>query len=156
MSRHALMPPHFPYTTLFRSLVTLAAGAIHSAVLWLVEVAALYLSLRFLATAQQVSAIEASLRAGDVVGAAERLAQWQGEPLEAPDAGSVSRLAAEHTLREAHHGTFGPLFWFLVLPGPIGLAPYPLAPRAAQSWEYVQGSPADWGAAIPPDERDFG
>src|SRR5688572_32722666 len=93
MSRHALMPPHFPYTTLFRSLVTRAAGAIHSAVLWLVEVAALYLSLRFLATAQQVSAIEASLRAGDVVGAAERLAQWQGEPLDRKS----TRLNSSHS-----------------------------------------------------------
>jgi cobalamin biosynthesis protein CobD/CbiB len=128
------------------ALITAAAAAIHPVVVWLLEVAALYLTVRFLSTAQQVSAIEAALRAGDVVGAADRLAQWQGEPLEAPDAGMVSRLAAEHALREAHHATFAPLFWFIVLPGPIGLALYPLALRAAQSWEHL----------VEADERDFG
>ena len=138
------------------ALVTVAAAAIHPLVVWLIEVAALYLTLRFLDTASQVSAIEGRLRAGDLVGAAERLGQWQGEPLEAPDAGMVSRLAAENALREAHHGTFGPLFWFVVLPGPLGLVLYPLALRAAQSWEYLQGRPTHWGAAISPEERDFG
>ena len=128
------------------ALLTAAAAAIHAVVLWVLEVAALYLTLRFLATTSHVSAIEGALRAGDVVGAAERLAQWQGEPLEASDAGIVSRLAAEHALREAHHGTFALLFWFVVLPGPIGLAFYPLALRAAQSWEHL----------VEPDERDFG
>ncbi|HET9652027.1 MAG TPA: regulatory signaling modulator protein AmpE, partial [Usitatibacter sp.] len=43
-------------------------------------------------------------------------------------------------------GTFGPIFWFLVLPGPLGLILYPLARRAARSWEHL----------VDPDERDFG
>jgi len=137
------------------ALVTAGAAAIHAIVVWLLEVALLYLTLRFLATVAQVSAIEAELRAGNVVAAAERLAQWQGEPLEAPDAGLVSRLAVEHALREAHHGTFAPLFWFIVLPGPIGLVAYPLALRAMQTWEHLveHGGPRLVGAF---DDRDFG
>jgi cobalamin biosynthesis protein CobD/CbiB len=128
------------------ALISALASAIHPALLWLIEVAILYGTLRFLATTMQLSALEKALREGDVRGAANRLAQWQGEPVESDDANTIARLAAEHALREAHHGTFGPLFWFLVLPGPLGLALYPLALRAARSWEHL----------VDPDERDFG
>lgn len=128
------------------ALLTALVFAIHPAFVWLLEVAALYATLRFLATTGHLSAIEKSLRDGDLAGAANRLAQWQGEPIEAEEASAVARLAAEHGLREAHQGTFAPLLWFLVLPGPIGLVFYPLALRAARSWEHL----AD------PDERDFG
>ena len=128
------------------ALVTALAAAIHPLALWALEVAVLYGSLRFLATLSSLGTIEKALREGDVAGAANPLALWQGEPLESADAGAVARLAAEHALREAHHGTFALLFWFLVLPGPLGLVLYPLALRAAQSWEHL----------VEPDERDFG
>ncbi len=127
-------------------LVSALAAALHPVLLWLLDVAVLYASLRFLTTTSRLAAIEKALRDGDVATAANQLAQWQGEPLEADDAGAVARLAAEHALREAHHGTFALLFWFLVLPGPLGLVLYPLALRAAQSWEHL----------VEPDERDFG
>ena len=128
------------------ALLTALASAVHPAVTWLADVAVLYGTLRFLDTTTQLSALEKALRDGDVGGAANRLAQWQGEPLETDDANTIARLAAEHALREAHHGTFGPLFWFLLLPGPLGLALYPLALRAARSWEH----------RVDPEDRDFG
>ena len=127
-------------------LVTVAAAAIHPFALWLLDIVVLYGSLRFLGTVGELAAIEKRLRDGDVAGAARRLSQWQGAAVDADDAGSVARLAAEHALREAHHGVFAPLFWYLVLPGPLGLVLYPLAWRAATSWEGL----AD------PQERDFG
>jgi adenosylcobinamide-phosphate synthase len=128
------------------ALIVALAAAIHPVVVWLLDVAVLYGTLRFLQTSTELSAIEKSLRDGDAAGAANRLAQWQGEPLETDDPGAVARLAAEHALREAHHGTFALLFWFLVLPGPLGLVLYPLALRAARSWEHL----------VEADERDFG
>ena len=128
------------------ALVSWLAHAIHPVVLWILEIAILYLTLRFLATASHVAAIETAIRTGDSAGAANLLAEWRGEPVESPEPAVVSKLAAEHALREAHHGTFAPLFWFLVLPGPLGLVAYPLALRAARSWEHV----------VDPDERDFG
>ncbi len=127
-------------------LATALAAAIHPAVLWVVDVAVLYATMRFLGTVQQLSAIEKALREGAVPLAANLLGQWQSEAVEGEEPGVVARLAAEHALREAHHGTFGPLFWFLVLPGPLGLVLYPLALRAARSWEHL----------VEPDERDFG
>ncbi|HSN21177.1 MAG TPA: regulatory signaling modulator protein AmpE [Usitatibacter sp.] len=128
------------------ALVTAAASAIHPFVLWILDIVVLYATLRFLNTVGELGAVEKRLRDGDLAGAASRLAQWQGRSLEADDPGSVARLAAEQALREAHQGVFAPLFWFLVLPGPIGLVLYPLALRAAQSWEHL----------VDPEERDFG
>ena len=127
-------------------LATGAAAAIHPVVLWLLDVAVLYWTLRFLATTKALAAIEKALREQNVAAAANLLSEWQGEPIETEDAGAIARLAAEHALREAHHGTFGPLFWFLVLPGPVGLVLYPLALRAARSWEHL----------VEPGDRDFG
>ena len=127
-------------------LVTAGASAIHPVVVWVLDVAVLYGTLRFLATTRNLAAIEKSLRDQNVSAAANALAQWKGEPVETDDAGAVARIAAEHALREAHQGAFALLFWFLVLPGPIGLVMYPLALRAAQSW----------GLLVEPDERDFG
>lgn len=127
-------------------LATALAAAIHAVVVWLLDVAFLYFTLRLLATAGELAGIEKELRVGNTAAAANRLSQWRGEPVEGEDGGAVARLAAEQALREAHQGTFAPLFWFFVLPGPVGLVLYPLVLRAAQTWEHV----------LEPDERDFG
>lgn len=126
-------------------LATAGLASLHPALVFGLDVAMLYGTLRFLGTTAQLGAVERLLRDGDVAGAANRLALWQGEPVETDDAGTVARLAAEHALREAHHGAFGPLLWFLVLPGPLGLVLHPLAHRAARTWMLVE-----------PDDRDFG
>jgi adenosylcobinamide-phosphate synthase len=128
------------------ALVAALAAAIHPVVLWALDVLFLYATLRFLQTASRLAAIERSLREGEGASAAIGLAQWQGEPVEGEDAGAIARLTAEHALREAHHGTFAPLFWFLVLPGPMGLVLHPLARRAARTWEHL----------VDAEERDFG
>jgi len=127
-------------------LLTLLGYAIHPAMVWLLDILVLYGTLRFLETTRTLAAIEAALREQNPSGAANLLAQWQAEPVETDEPGAIARLAAEHALREAHLGTFGPLFWFLVLPGPIGLVLYPLALRAAQSWSHlVEGEGRDFG-----------
>lgn len=128
------------------ALLTALAARLHPAFVFLLDAAVLYATIRFLATTAELSAVQRALRDGDVAGASQRLAAWQGEPVDAEDAGAVARLAAEHALREAHHGAFAPLFWFLVLPGPLGLVMYPLARRAARTW----------APGPQPAEHDFG
>ena len=128
------------------ALVTALAVAIHPFVVWILDIVVLYGTLRFLATTAELSAIERMLRVGDTTGAATRLAIWQGEPVSADDTGSIARLSVEQGLREAHHGVFAPLFWYLVLPGPLGLILYPLAWRAAVAWSQSAASA----------ENDFG
>jgi len=128
------------------ALATTLAAAMHPIFVWMLDVVFLYFTLRFLATTRELAQIERELRAGHAAAAASHLGQWRGEPVEGDDAGVVARLAAEHALREAHQGAFALLFWFLVLPGPLGLVLYPLALRAAQTWERF----------VDPEERDFG
>jgi len=128
------------------AIVTALAAAIHPFFVWLLDVAVLYVTLRFLQTTRELSAIEKELRAGNAAGAANRLAQWKGEPVLTDEPGAIARLSAEQALRESHQGTYALLFWFLVLPGPLGLVLYPLALRAARTWEHV----------VEADERDFG
>ena len=128
------------------ALLSWIAVEIHPFVLWLLDAVVAYATLRFLATMRALGDIELALRAQNTVAAANVLAQWQAEPLETDDAGAIARLAAEHALRDAHQGTFGPLFWFLVLPGPLGLVFYPLALRAARAWQHRADA----------SEREFG
>jgi adenosylcobinamide-phosphate synthase len=127
-------------------LVTALALAIHPFLLWLVDIAVLYFTIRFVPTARALASMERALREQSIDSAANVLSDWQGEPASADDASTLARLGAEQALREAHFGTFGPLFWFLVLPGPIGLVMYPLALRAARTWEQI----------VDPEERNFG
>lgn len=96
-------------TALPVALLAWLAWAIHPVVLLAVNVAALFVSLRFFQTAAWLSASEAGGHAD----------------------GPGLALAA---LREAHHGTFAPLFWFAVLPGPVGLVLHPVLRRAAELW----------------------
>jgi cobalamin biosynthesis protein CobD/CbiB len=128
------------------ALVALLAAAIHGVFLAALSAAVLYGSLRFLQTTANLGAIERELREGDAAAASRRLAQWQGEAPPSDEPGVTARLAAEHGLREAHHGTFAILFWFLVLPGPLGAVLYPLTQRAARLWDL----------GVDPDEREFG
>ena len=127
------------------AIVTALASSVHPVILFLADVAVLYFTLGFLDTTRELGAIERELREGDAAAAAIRLAQWRGEPVEAIDTPTVARLAAEHALRDAHHNSFGLLFWYLVLPGPIGVVLYPLALRASRAW----------GLAADPADRDF-
>jgi adenosylcobinamide-phosphate synthase len=128
------------------AIATALAAAMHPALVWILDIVVLYFTLRFLDTTRELAAIERALRAGDAEDAAIRLALWRGEPVDATDGGTVARLAAEHGLREAHYGSFGMLFWYLVLPGPVGIVLYPLALRAARAWSLADD----------PAERDFG
>ena len=128
------------------ALVSALAASIHGVVLAVLEAAVLYGSLRFLQTTSHLGAIERNLREGDSAAASRRLAEWLGEAPPADDPGTTARLAAEQGLRESHQGTFAILFWFLVLPGPLGAVVYPLTQRAARLWD----------VAVDPEEREFG
>lgn len=138
------------------ALVSALFAALHPVVLWVLEVAFLYGTIRFFNTTSSLAAISRALAEGDTASAAATLGSWRGEPLETDEPGTIARLAAEHGLREGHQGTFAPLLWYLVLPGPLGLVLYPLALRAARSWEYVKGSPAGWAGFEASEDRDFG
>lgn len=128
------------------AVVSFVAATLHGVVLAALEAALLYGTLRFLQTTSHLGAIERGLRDGDAAAASRRLADWLGEAPLSDEPGATARLAAEQGLREAHHGTFAILFWYLALPGPLGVVLYPLTQRAARLWD----------ASVEPEEREFG
>jgi cobalamin biosynthesis protein CobD/CbiB len=128
------------------AILTAIAAALHPIVSWMLNVAILFASLRFLETVTRLEAIERSLREGSVAQALSRLAEWRPEGPTAESAGDVVRLGVEKGISEAHHGVFALVLWFFLLPGALGVVLYLLAQRAARLW-------SDHGE---PDERDFG
>ena len=128
------------------AVVTAIAAALHPIVSWMLNVAVLFASLRFLETVARLEAIERSLRAGTIADASARLAEWRAEGPAPEGPGDVVRLAVEQGVREAHHGMFALALWFVVLPGALGVVLYQLAHRASRLWS-EHGDP---------DERDFG
>lgn len=128
------------------ALLSALAASIHAVVLAALEAVILYGTLRFLQTTSHLGAIERSLREGDPGAASRRLAEWLGEAPPSDEPGATARLAAEQGLRDAHHGTFAILFWYLVLPGPLGVVLYPLTQRASRLWD----------VSVDANEREFG
>jgi adenosylcobinamide-phosphate synthase len=128
------------------AIVTAVAAALHPVASWLLNVAILYASLRFLETVARLETIERALREGALTDAAARLAEWRVEGAPAEDAEAVVRLSIERGLHDGHHGTFALVLWFFLLPGALGVVLYQLAHRAARLW-------SEHGE---PDERDFG
>ena len=116
-------------------LATLLASALHPVFVWLLDVAFLYGTLRFLATTGQLAAIEAALR-DDAGGLHPRSGRAAGSE----DAGVIAPRRARCARRTT---AVRPLLWFLTWPARPG---HPLALRAARTWEH----PVD------PEEGDFG
>ncbi len=103
------------------ALLAWLAAAVHPLALLALNVAALFVSLRFFQTTAALSASEQAVRGGDL---------------------AVAQPAALRAMREAHHGTFAMLFWFAILPGPVGLVLHPALRRAAELWALGEGGEA--------------
>ena len=102
-------------------------------------VAVLYLTVGFRQFSHAFSEIQLALAAGDVPGAREALQVWmrRHDPeYTASDApvNEVCRQAISHALIAAHRHVFGPLFWFILLPGAIGPVLYRVAQLLAKRW----------------------
>ncbi len=115
------------------------AGALHPLALFCVHVGVLYLTVGFRQFSHPFSEIQLALAAGDFAGARATLQAWLRRDAPEFDAGDASaseicRLAISNALVAAHRHVFGPLFWYLVLPGAIGPVLYRLAELLARRW----------------------
>lgn len=94
------------------ALLAWLAAALHPVMVLLLDAAVLYASLRFLETVRPLSARD------------ER-----GDPAE-----TGAGLRIGNAIAKAHHGTFALLFWYAVLPGPIGPALHVVLRQASELW----------------------
>ena len=116
----------------------LLAG-VHPLALFCLHVAVLYLTVGFRQFSHPFSEIQLALAAGDIPGARSALQAWLRR--EDPDAvvddvpvSEICRLAISNALVAAHRHVFGPLFWYIVLPGAIGPVLYRVAEMLARRW----------------------
>jgi len=114
------------------------------------NVVVLYFTLGFRQFSHHYTEIQAALNSGDLDAARRELAEWKrsrdpgfdATEMEAPE---LVRQAIEHGLVLAHRHVFGVLFWFVLLPGPVGAIAYRLAEYIARAWNKpgVDGLPVD-------------
>ncbi|HYS13630.1 MAG TPA: CobD/CbiB family protein [Burkholderiaceae bacterium] len=135
----------------------LVAGLVHALLLsfaWIAalifNVVVLYFTLGFRQFSHHVTEIQAALNSGDLVAARRQLTEWKrsrdptfdASEMEAPE---LIRQAIEHGLVLSHRHVFGVLFWFVLLPGPVGAILYRLAEYVSRAWNRPtpEGLPPD-------------
>jgi adenosylcobinamide-phosphate synthase len=125
----------------------------HPLALFLLYVAVLYWTVGFRQFSHAFSEIQLALAASDVTSARQALQLWlrRNDPeysaLDAP-VHEICRQAIAQALVAAHRHVFGPLFWFILLPGAIGPVLYRVAQMLARRWvepnepygEFAQGA----------------
>ncbi|MDK2123578.1 CobD/CbiB family protein [Parachitinimonas caeni] len=111
-------------------------NAVHPLLMWLWNVAVLYLTVGFRQFSSAFTGISEALRDGNLDEARRLLAEWTSQPTSELTEAEVSRLSIEHGLTDSYRYVFGPIFWFMLL-GPFGAAgavAYRASSLLAQEW----------------------
>lgn len=114
-------------------------AAIGAPLVLLLHVAVLYYTVGFRQFSHAFTEIQIALAANDADGARAALQRWIRERDPQFTAGDmpvaeVCRMAIAHALVAAHRHVFGPLFWYILLPGAIGPVLYRAARFLADHW----------------------
>jgi len=140
-------------STIMAALVFYLARSVHWVLAWAVDVVVLYFAFGFRQFSHPLTQIQASLEAGDVAAARQLLSDLRsrsdpGLRTSELASGEIARQAIEHGLWAAHRHVFAVLFWFVLLPGPIGALMYRLCEFLARRWN---PRPVAGALALPPD-----
>jgi adenosylcobinamide-phosphate synthase len=130
-----------------------AARSTHWTAALVLDVAVLYFAFGFRQFSHPLTRIQAALESGDVAAARQLVVELRRRTdpaFRATDAspGEIARQAIDIGLLEAHRHVFAVLFWFVVLPGPVGAVMYRLAEFVNRRWN---PRPAVGSAALPAD-----
>ncbi|MBS0319295.1 MAG: CobD/CbiB family protein [Proteobacteria bacterium] len=129
-------------------------AAVHPLLALVVDIVVLYFIMGFRRFSHALSDVVAALKAHDVPGARRALAAWQGGSTFDWSSEDIARASIERGLVDAYAQVFGAIFWFVVLPGPIGAVLYRAAALAADEWAAPRAS-ADVGPLVR-DRAAFG
>ncbi len=116
-----------------------------------INAAVLYFVLRFRSVSVQLRGVQQALQRDDIDDARTRLAQFLGRSVSLYERNEISRVTIEQMLLSAHRDLFGPILWFLVLPGPLGPLLFLLTRVLAETWSKpdVASGDIDHGDVIP-------
>ncbi|MCD6733619.1 MAG: CobD/CbiB family protein [Burkholderiaceae bacterium] len=125
------------------ALLEWLAALLHPVALFIVHVAVLYLTVGFRQFSHAFTEIQIALASDDAEGARRVLERWlnQSDPDDLSDrprretpVNEICRQAIAHALVAAHRHVFGPLFWYILLPGAVGPVLYRFAEMLARRW----------------------
>lgn len=94
----------------------------------------LYLTMGFRHVSHYFTDIHWALKSGDLDEARAILGDWRGESCERLNAEEVARIAIEEALVASHRHVFAVVFWFVLLPGPVGAILYRMSYFLQQRW----------------------
>ncbi len=115
---------------------------VHPFLLFALHVVILYATVGFRQFSHAFSKIQLALAANDVDEARRILERWLQvhDPeltIARASQAEVCRLAISHAIVQSHRHVFGPLFWYILLPGPIGPVLYRVAEYLTRAWPDV-------------------
>ena len=125
----ALLPPALAALAAYYAL-----DAVHPLLGLAWNVLVLYGAMGFRRFSHAASALVEAFRANDVTAARRALAAWRGGYTAELSSQEVARLAIERGLVDAYRHVFAVLFWFLVLPGPLGAVLYWCVHLLSREW----------------------
>jgi adenosylcobinamide-phosphate synthase len=111
------------------------ADEIHPALGFVWNTTVLYLLMGFRRFSHAVSVIIEALKENDVATARRALSAWRGGWVGELGSDDIARLSIEQGLADAYRQVFAVLFWFIVLPGPVGAVLYRAAVLLAHEWK---------------------
>ncbi|MDR1849054.1 MAG: CobD/CbiB family protein [Zoogloeaceae bacterium] len=99
------------------------------------NILALYLCMGFRQFSHFYTDIQMALRLDDVERARALLSEWRGEALpEHMKPGEIAQLAIESAFVTSHRHIFAVIFWFVLLPGPLGAVLYRVSHLLCEAW----------------------
>ena len=98
------------------------------------NVAILYVTMGFRQVGHYFTDIHWALKSGDLDQARAILGQWRGASCERLNAEEVARLTIEEALVASYQHVFAVVFWFVLLPGPIGAILYRMSSFLHRRW----------------------
>ncbi|MFA7605481.1 MAG: CobD/CbiB family protein [Rhodocyclaceae bacterium] len=94
----------------------------------------LYTAIAYHRETRLFAAVLLALSTADHEGARAKLEEWRGERHPGAGASEMARLAIEQGLVAGHRWFFGPVFWFALLPGPLGAVMYRMSHALYKDW----------------------
>lgn len=98
------------------------------------NVLVLYLTMGFRHFSSALTQITEALAEHRLTDARQALGAWSGQATSELETNEISRLTIEQGIIDSYRHVFGTMFWFAVLPGPIGAVLYRLTTMLAQKW----------------------
>jgi adenosylcobinamide-phosphate synthase len=94
----------------------------------------LYVTMGFRQVSHFFTDIHWALKSGDLGQARAILGEWRGVSCERLNAEEVARLTIEEALTASYQYVFAVVFWFVLLPGPMGAILYRASSFLQQRW----------------------